>query len=51
MSKSELSDLSRINLTDDKDSIVNKIKKAKTDTLPMPSTTDELKKGQKQKIY
>ncbi len=44
MSKSELSDLSRINLTDDKDSIVNKIKKAKTDTLPMPSTTDELKK-------
>ena len=36
MSKSELSDLSRINLTDDKDKIINKIKKAKTDTLPMP---------------
>ena len=33
MSKSELSDLSRINLTDDKDQIASKIKKAKTDTL------------------
>ncbi len=42
MSKSELSDLSRINLTDDKDAIVNKIKKAKTDPLPMPSSIDEL---------
>ena len=31
MSKSELSDLSRINLTDDADQIINKIKKAKTD--------------------
>tara|TARA_B100000131_G_scaffold278599_1_gene283213 strand:- start:767 stop:1771 length:1005 start_codon:yes stop_codon:yes gene_type:complete len=36
MSKSELSDLSRINLTDNKDEIINKIKKAKTDPLPMP---------------
>jgi|TARA_B100001093_G_scaffold386536_1_gene372473 tryptophanyl-tRNA synthetase len=36
MSKSDLSDLSRINLTDDKDQIINKIKKAKTDLLPMP---------------
>ena len=44
MSKSELSDLSRINLTDTKDQIVNKIKKAKTDTLPMPSSIDELRK-------
>ena len=44
MSKSELSDLSRINLTDTKDQIVNKIKKAKTDTLPMPSGIDELRK-------
>ena len=44
MSKSEMSDLSRINLTDDKDEIVNKIKKAKTDSLPMPSTVDELSK-------
>ena len=43
MSKSELSDLSRINLTDDKDAIINKIKKAKTDPLPMPSSVEELK--------
>ena len=42
MSKSELSDLSRINLTDDKDAIINKIKKAKTDPLPMPSSIEEL---------
>ena len=42
MSKSELSDLSRINLTDDKDVIVNKIKKAKTDPLPLPSNIEEL---------
>ena len=44
MSKSEVSDLSRINLTDDKDQIINKIKKAKTDTLPLPSTIEELEK-------
>ena len=42
MSKSELSDLSRINLTDDKDQIINKIKKAKTDPLPMPNEIKEL---------
>ena len=42
MSKSELSDLSRINLTDEKDQILNKIKKAKTDSLPIPSTVEEL---------
>tara|TARA_X000000950_G_scaffold280998_1_gene376733 strand:+ start:19868 stop:20869 length:1002 start_codon:yes stop_codon:yes gene_type:complete len=42
MSKSEPSDLSRINLTDDKDQIVNKIKKAKTDTLPLPFKDDDL---------
>ncbi len=42
MSKSELSDLSRINLTDEKDQIINKIKKAKTDPLPMPSNVNEL---------
>ena len=42
MSKSEVSDLSRINLTDNKDQIINKIKKAKTDPLPMPSSIDEL---------
>jgi tryptophanyl-tRNA synthetase len=42
MSKSELSDLSRINLTDDSDLIINKIKKAKTDPLPMPNSTKDL---------
>ncbi len=42
MSKSDNSDLSRINLTDEKDFIINKIKKAKTDPLPMPSKIDEL---------
>ena len=36
MSKSDPSDLSRINLTDDKDQIINKIKKAKTDPQSMP---------------
>jgi tryptophanyl-tRNA synthetase len=44
MSKSEVSDLSRINLTDDKDQIINKIKKAKTDTLPLPNKIEELEK-------
>jgi tryptophanyl-tRNA synthetase len=42
MSKSEPSDFSRINLTDDKDTIINKIKKAKTDPLPLPSNLEEL---------
>jgi tryptophanyl-tRNA synthetase len=42
MSKSELSDLSRINLTDNSDLIINKIKKAKTDPLPMPNSTKDL---------
>ena len=42
MSKSDVSDLSRINLTDTEDQIINKIKKAKTDTLPMPSNLNEL---------
>ena len=42
MSKSEPSDLSRINLTDDKDTIINKIKKAKTDPMPLPSSIEEL---------
>ena len=44
MSKSELSDLSRINLTDSSDEIINKIRKAKTDPLPMPSNNEELGK-------
>ena len=42
MSKSELSDLSRINLKDDSDQIINKIKKAKTDPLPIPNSTKDL---------
>ena len=42
MSKSDLSDLSRINLTDDKDQILNKIKKAKTDPLPLPKEIKNL---------
>jgi len=42
MSKSELSDFSRINLTDEKDQIINKIKKAKTDPLPLPKDINEL---------
>ena len=44
MSKSDISDLSRINLTDDKDQIINKIKKAKTDPLPMPASSEELER-------
>ena len=36
MSKSDPSDLSRINLTDNKDEIINKIKKAKTDNSSLP---------------
>ncbi|WP_415313521.1 tryptophan--tRNA ligase [Candidatus Pelagibacter sp. Uisw_106] len=42
MSKSDPSDLSRINLTDNKDQIINKIKKAKTDPLPLPGGIDNL---------
>ena len=42
MSKSELSDNSRINLTDEKDEIISKIKKAKTDSLPLPTNKEEL---------
>lgn len=37
MSKSDPSDMSRINLSDDADTILNKIKKAKTDPEPLPS--------------
>ena len=42
MSKSDPSDLSRINLTDTKDEIVNKIKKAKTDNSPLPTDVKKL---------
>ena len=43
MSKSDESDASRINLTDDAETIANKIKRAKTDPLPLPASKDELK--------
>ena len=42
MSKSEASDMSRINLTDDSDSIRKKIQKAKTDPFELPSAKEEL---------
>lgn len=37
MSKSDASDMSRINLTDDADEIAKKVKKAKTDPEPLPT--------------
>ncbi|QGN56401.1 tryptophan--tRNA ligase [Novosphingobium sp. Gsoil 351] len=37
MSKSDPSDMSRINLTDDADTIMQKVRKAKTDPAPLPS--------------
>ena len=43
MSKSDPSDQSRINLTDDADTIAAKIRKAKTDTEPLPETVDGLR--------
>ncbi len=42
MSKSDPSDLSRINLTDDADTIAKKIRKAKTDPEPLPSEAEGL---------
>jgi len=42
MSKSDPSDYSRINLTDDVDVIAQKIKKAKTDPHPLPGSAKEL---------
>ena len=42
MSKSDPSDLSRINLTDDSDTIAKKIRKAKTDPEPLPSEPEGL---------
>lgn len=44
MSKSDESDYSRINLTDDADAIALKFKKAKTDAEPLPETLVELEK-------
>ena len=43
MSKSDPSDQSRINLTDDADTIAAKIRKAKTDPEPLPETAEGLK--------
>lgn len=43
MSKSDPSDQSRINMTDDADTITQKIRKAKTDPEPLPDTIDGLK--------
>ena len=42
MSKSDPSDLSRINLIDDADAIAKKVKKAKTDPEPLPDSYDDL---------
>jgi len=44
MSKSDASDYSRINLTDDADIIALKIKKAKTDPAPLPGNEAESRK-------
>ena len=44
MSKSDPSDYSRIMLSDTEDEIVKKIKKAKTDPLPLPVNLEEAKK-------
>ncbi|MFZ1815499.1 MAG: tryptophan--tRNA ligase [Rhizobiaceae bacterium] len=43
MSKSDPSDLSRINLTDSADDIAKKIRKAKTDPEPLPDSLEALK--------
>ncbi|MEM0943448.1 MAG: tryptophan--tRNA ligase [Pseudomonadota bacterium] len=42
MSKSDPSDMSRINLTDDADAISGKIRKARTDPEPLPETVEAL---------
>lgn len=42
MSKSDASDMSRINMTDDADAIAAKIRKARTDPEPLPSELDGL---------
>jgi tryptophanyl-tRNA synthetase len=44
MSKSDPSDFSRINLTDNREEILNKIKKAKTDPFPLPEEAKDLTK-------
>jgi tryptophanyl-tRNA synthetase len=42
MSKSDPSDMSRINLVDDSDTVAQKIRKAKTDAEPLPDNMDGL---------
>ena len=42
MSKSDPSDMARINLTDDADAIAQKLRKARTDAEPLPETLDGL---------
>lgn len=42
MSKSDPSDMSRINLTDDADTIMQKVRKAKTDPEPLPGAIEGL---------
>jgi tryptophanyl-tRNA synthetase len=42
MSKSDPSDMSRLNMTDGADAIVKKIKKAKTDADPLPDNLESL---------
>jgi tryptophanyl-tRNA synthetase len=42
MSKSDPSDMSRVNLTDDSDTIAQKIRKAKTDAEPLPEAMEAL---------
>ncbi len=44
MSKSDPSDMSRINLTDDKDTIAGKIRRARTDPEPLPDNEAALEK-------
>ncbi|MGH6969611.1 MAG: tryptophan--tRNA ligase, partial [Stellaceae bacterium] len=44
MSKSDSSDYSRLNMTDDDNAIMSKIKKAKTDPAPLPTTMEEADK-------
>ncbi|WP_341211251.1 tryptophan--tRNA ligase [uncultured Limimaricola sp.] len=43
MSKSGESDMERINMTDDADTIAKKFKKARTDPAPLPDNLDDLK--------
>ena len=42
MSKSDISEYSRINMTDQADEIAQKVRKAKTDPLPIPETAAEM---------